>query len=80
MEREGEKGGGGEGWRWASMSDHVGDGTWTITFTPWIFSNVLIAVHIISQNLISIHSYHIDSLTVARKKSKACNNIKIWLR
>ena len=30
-------GGGGSGWRWASMSDHVGDGTWTITFAPWIF-------------------------------------------
>ena len=35
MEREGEKGrgggGGGRGRRWASVSDHVGDGTWTIT-------------------------------------------------
>ena len=36
MEREGEKGGIGfhlhlPKWRWASMSDHVGDGTWTIT-------------------------------------------------
>ena len=25
-------GGGGEEWRGASVSDHVGDGTWTITY------------------------------------------------
>ena len=35
---------------------------------PGFFSNVLIAVHIIKQNLFTVPSYHKGSFTVARKK------------
>ena len=54
MEREGEKWGGGGGvWRWASMSDHVGDGTWTITLILAILIGTLNA-------LTSIVLYHLE--------------------
>ena len=57
MEREGEKGGREGEWRWASMSDHVGDGTWTITIVLFYLFCVILfyPVHVIFMLKICFH-------------------------
>ena len=44
------KGGGGGEWRWASMSDHVGDGTWTITFRSNLLSEKVMLLQMLKSD------------------------------